>query len=295
MILNFGSLNIDHVYDVARISRPGETIPSRSYQVFAGGKGANQTAALALAGAEVAHAGTVGTDGRWLIEKLAAFGAETHYIAVSDHPTGHAVIQVDDHGENSILLHAGANRKLSRKHIIDSLSHFGSGDILLLQNEISEIPHLIDEAKARELDIYLNPAPFDPDLLHYPLHKLSGLILNQTESASMVGDTSVDRLAERVAEQLPAAEVLLTHGARGAEYRYRSQGFRIDARKVKAVDTTAAGDTFLGYYLAERARGSDARFAMERATAAAAICVSRLGAMDSIPTAKEVDVTARAS
>ena len=289
MILNFGSINVDHVYNVTHISRPGETVPSSSYQVFAGGKGANQTAALARAGAEVAHAGMVGPDGGWLIEKLAALGADTRYIATSDHPTGHAVIQVDDNGENSILLHAGANKELSRTHITDSLSNFDSGDILLLQNEISEIYHIIHEATARGLRIFLNPAPFEPELLRLPLHRLSGLILNQTEAAGLDGSTGVDRLAQRVAEMLPAAEVLLTLGARGAEYRSPSESFRIEARKVEAVDATGAGDTFIGYYLAERARGADARFAMERATSAAAICVSRRGAMDSIPTAEEVD------
>ena len=294
MILNFGSINIDHVYNVAHISGPGETISSRSYQVFAGGKGANQTAALALAGAEVAHCGMVGPDGRWLIEKLAAFGAETRYIATSNHATGHAIIQVDHEGENSILLHAGANTDLSREYIADSLTHFHGGDILLLQNEINEVPYLINEAKTRGLSIYLNPAPFDTDLLQYPLHKLSGLILNQTEAAGLVGNISIDRLAQRVAEKLPAAEVLLTLGAQGAEYRYRKEGFRIDAPKVKAIDTTAAGDTFIGYYLAERARGADARFSMERATSAAAICVSRPGAMDSIPSVEELDDTTSA-
>ena len=289
MILNFGSINIDHVYNVAHISRPGETIASRSYQLFAGGKGANQTAAIALAGAEVAHGGMVGADGRWLVEKLAEFGAETRFIATSDQPTGHAIIQVDHEGENSILLHAGANTDLSQEHIADSLANFHSGDILLLQNEINEISYLINEAKSRGLSIYLNPAPFDPGLLQYPLDELSGLILNQTEAAGLVGNISVDQLAQRVTEKLPAVEVLLTLGAKGAEYRHHSEGFRVDARKVKAVDTTAAGDTFIGYYLAERDRGSDVRYAMERATSAAAICVSRPGAMDSIPSAKEVD------
>jgi ribokinase len=147
----------------------------------------------------------------------------------------------------------------------------------------------MNEGAARGLNIYFNPAPFDSTLLQCPLEKLKGLILNQTEAVGFIGDDKDDDLADRVAEKLPNAEVLLTLGSKGAEYRDRTSSFRVEARSVAAVDATAAGDTFIGYYLAARAQGSDALSAVERATAAAAICVSRPGAMDSIPTAAEVD------
>ena len=145
-ILNFGSLNIDLVYQVEHIARPGETIASSSHQVFAGGKGANQSAALARAGAHVFHAGQVGPDGQWLVDKLAGLGVDVQHIRVGDVPTGHAIIQVDRHGQNSIVLFAGANAQIDREAIDAALSHFDRGDILLLQNEINDISYIIASA-----------------------------------------------------------------------------------------------------------------------------------------------------
>ena len=140
-VLNFGSLNIDHVYHVDHVARPGETLASRSYRVFAGGKGANQSAALALAGAPVAHAGRVGRDGRWLVEGLSDLGVDVDHVVVDDdEPTGHAVIQVEEQsGENAIVLFPGCNRRISPDQIRTCLNSFGSGDILLLQNETNDV------------------------------------------------------------------------------------------------------------------------------------------------------------
>ena len=135
-ILNFGSLNIDLVYQVEHIARPGETIASSAHQVFAGGKGANQSAALARAGASVFHAGQVGPDGQWVVDKLAGLGVDVQHIRVGDAPTGQAIIQVDRQGQNSIVLFAGANAQIDREAIDATLGHFGRGDLLLLQNEI---------------------------------------------------------------------------------------------------------------------------------------------------------------
>ena len=116
-VLNFGSLNIDHVYRVPHIAQPGETLPGESYALLAGGKGANQSAALACAGAPVWHVGKVGPEGGWLIEKLATLGANTEMIQVGDTPTGHAIIQVDEAGQNAIVLFAGANHAFERADI----------------------------------------------------------------------------------------------------------------------------------------------------------------------------------
>ena len=287
-ILNFGSLNIDHVYRVKRIARPGETVDSESYQIFAGGKGANQTAAWALAGAQGTHAGAVGPDGGWLIDKLAAFGADTSGIVISEHPTGHAVIQIDPGGENSILIHGGANRELPRAHMQDVLSRFNEGDILLLQNEINQIHYLISEAFLRRMKIYFNPAPFAPTVLDHPLHQLSGMILNETEAAGMVGTSDTRDLPAQVAENLHRAEVVLTMGARGCQYLHGEQRTSLPARETEIVDTTAAGDTFIGFFLAQRSRSLSVEDALLHATTAAGLCVSRSGAMDSIPTAAEV-------
>ena len=186
-ILNFGSLNIDLVYQVEHIARPGETIASSAHQVFAGGKGANQSAALARAGARVFHAGQVGPDGQWLVDKLARLDVDVQHIRVGDTPTGHAIIQVDRQGQNSIVLFAGANAQIDQSAIDATLSHFGAGDILLLQNEINDIPYIMAAAAARGLTICLNPAPFGPEVRAYPLELIDLLIVNETEATGPCG------------------------------------------------------------------------------------------------------------
>lgn len=288
-ILNFGSLNIDHVYQVDHISRPGETISSDSYQVFAGGKGANQSAALALADARVFHAGQVGPEGQWLLDRLAGLGVDVTHTRVGDVPTGHAIIQVDAAAQNSIVLFPGANHCITRKAIDATLKHFGKDDILLLQNEISELSYIIKQSKTRDLRICFNPAPFSPQVLDYPLEQVDILVVNETEGMGLAGTESSDTLLDLLSAKWPRAEIVLTLGEQGARYRFSQKEIEIPAVQVDAVDTTAAGDTFIGYFLAALAAASDAGPALERATRAAALCVTRPGAQDSIPSAGEVE------
>ena len=284
-ILNFGSLNIDLVYQVEHIARPGETIASSSHQVFAGGKGANQSAALARAGASVFHAGQVGPDGQWLVDKLAGLGVNVQHIRVGDVPTGHAIIQVDHHGQNSIVLFAGANAEIDRGAIDAALSHFDQGDILLLQNEINDIAYIITSAAEQGLMICLNPAPFGPEVCAYPLELVDLLIVNETEATGLAGASDPAALASLC----PRAQIVLTLGAAGAQYHSPTEEFHIPAPQVEAVDTTGAGDTFIGYFLQGLTADMTARDAMTRAVQAAALCVTRPGAMDSIPASDEID------
>ena len=284
-ILNFGSLNIDLVYQVEHIARPGETIASSSHQVFAGGKGANQSAALARAGASVFHAGQVGPDGQWLVDKLAGLGVDVQHIRVGNEPTGHAIIQVDRRGQNSIVLFAGANTQISREAIDAVLSHFDRGDILLLQNEINDISYIIASASEQGLTICLNPAPFGPKVRAYPLEWVDVLIVNETEATGLAGASTLSALAALC----PHAQIALTLGAAGVQYRSPTEEFHLPAPQVEAVDTTGAGDTFIGYFLHGLTADMTARDAMARAIKAAALCVTRPGAMDSIPAADEID------
>ena len=284
-ILNFGSLNIDLVYQVEHIARPGETIASSAHQVFAGGKGANQSAALARAGARVFHAGQVGPDGQWLVDKLAGLSVDVQHIRVGDVPTGHAIIQVDRQGQNSIVLFAGANAQIDRGAIDAALSHFDRGDILLLQNEINDIAYIITSATERGLTICLNPAPFDPEVRAYPLELVDLLIVNETEATGLAGASDPATLASLC----PRAQIVLTLGAAGAQYHSPTEEFHIPAPQVEAVDTTGAGDTFIGYFLQGLTADMTARDAMARAVKAAALCVTRPGAMDSIPAADEIE------
>lgn len=282
-ILNFGSLNIDHVYRVPRIVVPGETLSSISYATFAGGKGANQSVALARAGADVFHAGCVGGDGNWLVEKLHGYGVDTSFIRVVDGPTGHAIIQVDDAGQNAIVLHAGANHCINSKHIADVLAHFKPGDTVLLQNEINDVPAIVRAAADLKLRVCLNPAPFGEEVLGYPLDLLHTLVVNETEGMGLAGVSGVDRILDALANRLPDCEIILTLGREGVRCRAPDTRLTVPAVQVTAVDTTAAGDTFIGFYLARRAAGDAAHNALKTACAAAAASVTKQGAMDSIP------------
>lgn len=283
-ILNYGSLNIDMVYRVPHIVRPGETIASRAFRKYAGGKGANQSVAIARAGGLVCHAGQLGGDGQWLKEKLAGFGVDTRFIRIIEGVSGQAVIQVDQQGENAIFLYPGANRQITRNEIDRVLSHFQAGDILLVQNEINNVAYLIQTAHEMKMQICLNPAPMDKRVEKYPLRKINMLILNEVEGGALSGRTRPGSILDWLAKKLPETEIVLTLGKRGAIARVPGQRpIKMPALAVKTVDTTAAGDTFIGYYLAGRTQGEKPVECLARACAAAAICVTRPGAMDSIP------------
>ena len=282
-------MNIDLVYQVPHIVRPGETISSRSFQQHAGGKGLNQSVAIARAGGLVYHAGKVGRDGQWLVKKTAATGVDTRFIRITKDVSGHAVIQLDQHGENAIFLYPGANRKITRKEIDRVLQNFKAGDVLLLQNEINDVAYLIRAAFERKMLICLNPAPMDKLVEKYPLRKVSMLILNELEGALLSGRSKPALILDRLARQLPETEIVLTLGKKGAIARLPGRRpIAISALAVKPVDTTAAGDTFIGYYVAGRAAGKTPLECLRQACSAAAICVTRHGAMESIPSLKEV-------
>ncbi|RME66218.1 MAG: ribokinase [Caldilineae bacterium] len=287
-ILNFGSLNIDHVYQVDHFVRPGETLPSRSYQRFPGGKGFNQSIALARAGVPVHHAGKVGEDGVWLRDMLNAEGAEASRVEVIDEPTGHAIIQVTPSGENAIVIHGGANRAITQTDAQRVLAGFGAGDWLLLQNEISAMPEIMALARAQGMEIAFNPAPMQSQVLEYPLQHVSIFFVNETEGADLTGETSPSRILAGMRNMFPRAATVLTLGEDGAIYVDGEREVHAPARQVTPVDTTAAGDTFIGYFLAAWTTGASPEAALDLATRAAAICVTRPGAAPSIPRRGEV-------
>jgi ribokinase len=288
-ILNFGSIIIDHVYRVPHFVRPGETLPATDYRVFAGGKGFNQTLAMARAGMPVTHAGAIGENGRWLLGLLAREGVEVADVAVTDTPTGHGVIQVTADGENAILQYPGANRTLTRAHIDRILARFGAGDVLVLQNEVNEIDYLVHAGHARGMRIVLNPAPMDAAIGALPLDAVGLLVVNEIEAADLTDASSPEAMLTGLRAQAPHTAVVLTLGTRGAIYQDASQRIETPAWPVTAVDTTGAGDTFTGYLVASLLQGLPVERAMARAARAAALCVTRPGAADAIPRAAEVD------
>ena len=292
--LCFGSLNIDYVYQVPHFVGGGETLAAGSLSRFSGGKGLNQSIALARAGLEAWHAGAIGRDGRFLLEELQEAGVHTGYVEVlEDVSTGHAIIQRTPSGENCILLYGGANRSITREQVDRVLAGFGPGDALVLQNEISQLPYLAERAKARGMTVALNPSPMEEGLL--PLLPLADyLLLNEIEAAQLcqcLGSAlpeAEEDLAAALAAAPPSTAVGLTLGPRGSLYADGTRLARQAAVPVRAVDTTAAGDTYTGFFLAGALEGRGVEWAMEFAAAAAAIAVTRPGAAPSIPSREEV-------
>lgn len=289
-ILNFGSLNIDTTYYVNHIAQPGETLSADRVEVSVGGKGLNQTAALARGGARVWHAGLIGEDGIFLKKFLEEMGANTEFVRITDCRTGNAMIQVDEKGENCIVLYGGANQGMTREYIDDVLGHFGSGDWLVLQNEINLLSYIIDSAYERGMKIALNPSPFDDRLKSCNLHKCAMLLVNRVEARQMSGEEAQEEALHRLLEMYPDMKVVLTAGKSGAYYGDRSGILFQQAEKVKVVDTTGAGDTFTGFFLARFIETGDAKTAMRYGTAAAAISVTRKGAAQSMPTLEQIEI-----
>lgn len=287
-IINIGSLNIDYVYEVDSFVKKGETKLSNKLNIYSGGKGLNQSIALKRAGAEVYHGGLIGKDGSFLKELLEKEKVNTDFISIVNSPSGHAIIQVDESGDNCILLHGGANQ-LFTEEIVDSiLENFNKGDYLLLQNEINLMEYIINKASEKGLIIVLNPSPINSKLKSYPLDKVDIFILNEVEGKELTNKEKEEDILNELISKYPKAQFVLTLGEKGVMYGFNHERIEVKAKQVKAVDTTAAGDTFTGYYLASMLSGKSVQEALEISTLAAAITVTREGAADSIPYMKEL-------
>lgn len=288
-VLSFGSLNIDSVYKVDHIVTPGETQLSFEINENCGGKGLNQSIALARAGAEVYHAGMVGNDGDILIKKCLENGVNAEFIKKTKGRSGHTIIQVDKKGNNSIILCGGANRCITEEFIDEVLSHFESGDFLILQNEINLLDKIIGKAYEHRLQIVLNPSPFDDALFKCDMSKISYFILNEIEGRQMTGKTAPEEILKEILLNYPESKTVLTLGEKGSVYKDKNDFYHQDIFKVKAVDTTAAGDTFTGYFIASLIKGLNIKECLSLAAKASSIAVTRNGALDSIPTLDEVE------
>lgn len=294
-VLNFGSLNIDYVYNVPHILLPSETLAATNRNVFAGGKGLNQSVAVAKANGNIYHAGAVGSkDSELLINELKNAKVDYQYLKYRDIPSGHTIIQVDQQGQNCILLFGGANQTLTKEDIDQTLSCFAPGDYLILQNETNYTQYLIESGYKLGLKVCFNVSPFDPSLLKLPLELCSFLVVNEIEGGALVDlppSTEADTLIEALSTKFKYSNILLTLGTRGSYLKLQEQSEVIKQKcfKVDAVDTTAAGDTFLGYFIAGIANNQSYQEALLHASAASAIAVTRKGAVPSIPQLSEVE------
>ncbi|GHU61057.1 ribokinase [Clostridia bacterium] len=282
-VLNFGSMNIDSVYAVDHIVNGGETIASSALDLFPGGKGLNQSVALARAGVETFHAGAVGPDGQMLIDVLNESGVSTQFVKESEIRSGNAIIQLAANGENSIILFAGANRTLTRSYIDEVIDAFDEGDILLLQNEINEISYLIEAGYKKGLRVAFNPSPFDENIPACDLQKVSVFFVNEIEGAQLTGVADSENICRKLAEMFPVATIVLTLGSDGAMLASNGRVFRHGVYDVDVVDSTAAGDTFTGYFMAAILGGASESEALEQASKASALAIGKKGASTSIP------------
>ena len=287
-VLNIGSMNLDLVYRVDHIVQPGETEASVSMNTFLGGKGMNQSVALAKAGVEVYQGGMIGEDGQPFLDACAEYGVRADFIRKVEGKSGHAVIQIDSSAQNCILLYGGANQMLTEAYVDEVLSHFGSGDILLLQNEVNLLPYIVEKAYEKGMQIALNPSPINEKLSAVDMTKISIFLLNEVEGNQVTGLTVPEEIIVKMQEMFPHARIVLTLGKDGAVYADGEERFFQPIFPVKAVDTTAAGDTFTGYFLAGLAEGMAIPEILKMSAKASSIAVSRAGAVPSIPYRDEV-------
>ena len=294
--LVLGSVNIDSIFTVEHIVREGETIQSLSFSQSAGGKGANQAAALGKAGADVSFAGIAGKDGLWVLSLLQGYGVDTGLsLVLEEGHTGQAIIQVDGKGENSIILNAGGNHMFTERFIDSVLDHFSSGDVLVLQNEVNLVPYAMMKGKERGMRICVNPSPFASTIAAWSLDLADFIFMNEIEAAGLSGYSSVPvsdaeyrEVASTLSLSFPSSSVIVTAGESGSYHAVKGDVIHCPAFPVPAVDTTGAGDTFTGFFLAADSRGTKAEEALAIASRAASIAVSRKGAMESIPYLQEL-------
>lgn len=284
MIINVGSINIDHVYRVAALPKAGETLAAKSYERYLGGKGANQSIAIQRAGGDVIHVGAVGADGDWALEQLKAAGLDTGHVTEVDAPTGHAIIAVDDAGENSIVIVPGANGVIALDRVAAAMETVDpSSSWLLLQNETNATDEIVREGRSRGFKICYSAAPFVARTTLPLLNEIDLLVVNEGEANALAAAAGVSL------DALGVPELLITKGAVGAVFQRGAEHIHQSAFTVDPVDTTGAGDTFLGAFLAHYAKGAVPQEAMRFASAASAIQVTRPGAADAIPDAHEIE------
>jgi len=283
-VINYGSVNIDYVYRVPHLVEPGETLSSIDMSVVLGGKGANQSVALARAGVNVSHVGRVSRSDRWAATSLQDMGVDTQYIELIDEASGHAIIQVDDAGENAIVLHGGANQSFDLTTVENVFNTANKPfDYLLMQNECNLLAEVVELARRSGCKVALNPAPMTASVKALAFSNIDLLIVNEVEAMELTGESEQNGVIAALAEFSPTSQIVLTLGAAGAVLLHEGDRTQVASPRVDTIDTTGAGDTFVGFYLAGLVAGMSAEGALNRACVAASVAVTREGATPSIP------------
>lgn len=293
-IISFGSMNIDKVYHVNSFVLPGETILAKDVQLVVGGKGLNQSVAASRAGSQVLHAGAVGEDGEFLTSFMSQAGVDTSEIMVLPGQSGHAIIEVEESGKNRIIVCGGTNQQLTEEYIERVMKEKGEeGDIVLLQYETNLVPFIIECAHKYGLKVAFNPSPIPATLDDMKLEYVDYFIVNEVEGAAIAGITGetpdFNEVLKVLSTKYPKAMIVLTLGSEGVMCKNGDEIHKRGIYKVNAVDTTAAGDTFCGYFLTGVCKGYPIPKCLQMASAASAIAVSNPGAAPSIPTVDAVE------
>lgn len=215
-------------------------------------------------------------------------GVKSYYIRQIKGKTGHAIIQIDKSAQNCILLYGGANECLTEEYVDEVLEGFEAGDMLLLQNEVNMIPYIVDKAYEKGMQIALNPSPFNDRLKDVDMSKIGLFLMNEVEGGQITGFTEPKDIIAKVVELYPNAKIVLTLGKDGVIYAEGDLRIHQPIFKVEAVDTTAAGDTFTGYFMAGLIEGMEIADILKMSAKASLIAVTRKGAVPSIPYRNEV-------
>ena len=291
-VVNFGSLNLDHVYAVDHFCRAGETIHTAGYTQNAGGKGLNQSIAVARSGQTLCHAGMLGAGGEPLAQLLEGCGVDLRYLGRTETPQGHAIIQVQPDGQNCIFLYGGSNQAVTPEDIDAVLSHFTPGDYLLMQNELSNFTYLLRAAVGRGLRVVLNASPISGEVLAADLTGVDWLVVNEIECAAIAGCSTPEEGYAALRARYPGLGILLTLGSEGSVSWKDGVEIRQCAYPVQAVDTTGAGDIFGGSAVSrflelnkapEALMRGDLAYMARYAAAAASLSTEASGAIPSIP------------
>ena len=294
MVVVFGSINLDLVTRVPRLPMPGETLIGSGFATYPGGKGANQALAAARAGAAVRMVGAVGRDAAAdsALALLRAANVDVDGVLVVDSPTGCATVLVDDTGENAIAVVPGANNSVDAGAMPEDA--FAQGDVLLLQHEVPAPANaaLIARAARSGMRIVLNAAPARP-LTRELLAAIDTLIVNQTEAAALAAalgwPTEAISFAAAAAAEIDGLAVVVTLGAAGAAGVLGHDEIRVAAPRVGVIDTTGAGDAFVGAYAAALDAGNDRATSIRMATAAGSLACTLHGAQPALPARAAID------
>lgn len=281
--INFGSMHIDYVYNVKQIVKARETMNAVDHTTNLGGKGLNQSVALARAGAKVSHVGIVGNDGVGLKTLLTDNAIGTEHVEYLDQANGHAVIQVNSEGDNTILIFGGTNQRYTPELIERALASSEPDDLILVQNQINDVPRIIEQAKKHKRKIIFNLAPVTQNMAYYPLEYVDIFVLNQHQGNLLTQQEKPDAILAALQRRYPQAAFVLTMGQSGVKFVDNHRRLTIPAERVPATDTNAGGDTFVGYFLARWHLGDTIERSLELACRAAALCITRKGAATSIP------------